>query len=194
MSQKTKTIRGIPQTTLRRLRYTPTYFFLIWRWTFWIYAFVWIMVLPTGPTPLLLALLGITFIQSLLATLYTPVFKIYFPGIPLKSKKNKTEQDSARRDRSVIDILWKRNSPQALAVDEDAEIIPPRNSSLWRWFTILPVRFLINLCCGICLSLSWWFSGCHWIRSIRCARVVLSPTNGTSAVYTTSTRTARLNT
>src|ERR1700693_2480511 len=115
MSQKTKTLRGIPQTTLRRLRYTPTYFFLIWRWTFWIYAFVWIMVLPTGPTPLLLILLGITFIQSLLATLYTPVFKIYFPGIPLKSKRNKRAQDSMRRDRSVIGILSKRNSPQALA-------------------------------------------------------------------------------
>ena len=105
MSQKTRTLRGIPHTTLRRLRYTPTYFFLIWRWTFWIYAFVWIMVLPTGPTSLLLVLLGITFVQSLLATLYTPVFKIYFPSIPLKSKKNKTEQDSVRRNRSVSGIL-----------------------------------------------------------------------------------------
>src|SRR6266566_6032316 len=101
MNQKTKTLRRIPHTTLRRLRYTPTYFFLIWRWAWWFYAFIWIMVSPVQrPTPLLLALLGITFIQSLLATLYTPVFKIYFPGIPLKSKKNKTEQDSARRDRS----------------------------------------------------------------------------------------------
>ena len=49
MSQKNKTLRGIPYTTLRRLRYTPTYFFLIWRWTFWFYALVWIIVVPTRP-------------------------------------------------------------------------------------------------------------------------------------------------
>src|SRR5438270_7134158 len=107
MSQKNKTLRGIPHTTLRRLRYTPTYFFLIWRWTCWFYALVWIMVLPTGPKSLLLVLLGITFIQSLLATLYTPVFKIFFPSLSLKRKKNKPKQDSLRRSRSVRDILWK---------------------------------------------------------------------------------------
>src|SRR5439155_8256942 len=148
MSQKNKTLRGISHTTLRRLRYTPTYFFLIWRWTFWIYAFAWIMVLPTEPTPFLLVLLGITFIQSLLATLYTPVFKIYFPSIPLKSKKNKTEQGSARRDRSVIDILWKRNSPQALAVDEDAEIIPPigRSNNPYKDIAIYGLDVII---CGL---------------------------------------------
>jgi signal transduction histidine kinase len=153
MSQKTKTLRGIPHTTLRRLRYTPTYFFLIWRWTFWIYAFVWIMVLPTGPTSLLLVLLGITFIQSLLATLYTPVFKIYFPGIPLKRKKNKAEQDSVRRDRSVSRILWKRNSPQALAVDEDAEIIPPigRSNNPYRDIAIYGMDVII---CGLVMYFS----------------------------------------
>ena len=153
MSQKTKTLRGIPHTTLRRLRYTPTYFFLIWRWTFWIYAFVWIMVLPTGPTSLLLVLLGITFVQSLLATLYTPVFKIYFPSIPLKSKKNKTEQDSMRRNRSVMGILWKRNSPQALSVDEDAEIIPPigRSNNPYRDIAIYGIDVII---CGLVMYFS----------------------------------------
>jgi len=153
MSQKTKTLRGIPHTTLRRLRYTPTYFFLIWRWTFWIYAFVWIMVLPTGPTSLLLVLLGITFIQSLLATLYTPVFKIYFPGSSLKSKTNKTKQVSVRRGRSVIGILWKRNSPQALSVDEDAEIIPPigRSNNPYRDFAIFGMDVII---CGLVMYFS----------------------------------------
>src|SRR5215472_16130219 len=125
MSQKNKTLRGIPQTTLRRLRYTPTYFFLIWRWTFWFYALVWILVVPTRPKSLLLVLLGITFIQSLLATLYTPVSKIFFPSLPLKSKRNIPKQDRWRRIRSVQHFLWRRNNQQLLAADEDAEIIPP---------------------------------------------------------------------
>ena len=153
MSQKTKTLRGIPQTTLRRLRYTPTYFFLIWRWTFWIYAFVWIMVLPNGPTTLLLILLGITFIQSLLATLYTPVFKIYFPGISQKNKKNKKKQDSVRRGKSVIGIIWKRSNPQALSVDEDSEIIPPigRSNNPYRDIAIFGTDVII---CGLVMYFS----------------------------------------
>src|SRR6516225_9368876 len=117
MSQKKKSLRGIPYTTLRRLRYTPTYFFLIWRWTFWLYALIWIMVAPTNPKSLLVVLLAITFIQSLLATLYTPVFKIYFPGLPLKSKKKNPKQESWRRIRALRHFLWKRNAQQALAAD-----------------------------------------------------------------------------
>ncbi len=124
MSQKNRTLKGIPQTTLRRLRYTPTYFFLIWRWTFWFYAFVWIMVVPTRPKTLLLVLLAITFVQSLLATLYTPVFKIYFPNLPLKSRKKNHNQDSSLKIKFIPQFLWKRNNLQPLAADEDAEIIP----------------------------------------------------------------------
>ena len=153
MSQKNKTLRGIPHTTLRRLRYTPTYFFLIWRWTFWFYAFVWIMVLPTGPTTLLLVLLGITFIQSLLATLYTPVFKIYFPSLPLKSKKKSPKQDRWRKIRSVRHFLWKRNNQQPLAVDEDAEIIPPigRSNNPYRDIAIYGTDVII---CGLVMYFS----------------------------------------
>src|SRR5712692_2212039 len=153
MSQKTKTIRGIPQTTLRRLRYTPTYFFLIWRWTFWIYAFVWIMVLPKGPTTLLLVLLGITFIQSLLVTLYTPVFKIFFPSLSLKSKQNNPKQDSWRRIRSVRHFLWKRNNQQPLAADEDAEKIPPigRSNNPYKDIAIYGTDVII---CGLVMYFS----------------------------------------
>ena len=134
MSQKNKSLRGIPYTTLRHLRYTPTYFFLIWRWTFWFYAFVWIMVAPTRPKTLLLVLLAITFIQSLLASLYTPVFKIYFPSLPLKSKKKNPKQDSWLNLRSVRHFIRNRNNQQPLAADEDAEIIPPigrSNNPYW---------------------------------------------------------------
>ena len=150
MSQKTRTLRGIPHTTLRRLRYTPTYFFLIWRWTWWFYAFAWIMLSPTGPTSLLLVLLGITFIQSLLATLYTPVFKIFFPSIPLKSKKTKPEQDGMHRIRSVRRILWKRNRPQPIAVDEDPEILPPiaRSNNPYKDIAIYGIDVII---CGLAM-------------------------------------------
>ena len=153
MSQKNKSLRGIPHTTLRRLRYTPTYFFLIWRWTFWFYALVWIMVGPTRPKSLLLVLLAITFIQSLIATLYTPVFKIYFPSLPLKSKKQNPKQDSWLSMRPVRQFLWKRNNQQPLAADEDAEIIPPigRSNNPYRDIAIYGTDVIV---CGLVLYFS----------------------------------------
>lgn len=153
MSQKNKSLRGIPSTTLRRLRYTPTYFFLIWRWTFWLYAFVWIMVVPGKPKTLLLVLLAITFVQSLLATLYTPVFKIYFPGLPLKSKKRNPNPDSWRRFRSVRHFLLRGNAQQPLAADEDAEIIPPigRSNNPYRDIVIYGADVII---CGLVMYFS----------------------------------------
>ena len=153
MSQKNNTLRGIPHTTLRRLRYTPTYFFLIWRWTFWFYAFIWIMVVPTKPKNLLLVLLAITFIQSLLATLYTPVFKIYFPNLPLNSKKINRKQDGWQKIRAVPHFLWKRNNQQPLAADEDAEIIPPigRSNNPYRDIAIYGTDVII---CGLVMYFS----------------------------------------
>src|SRR6266851_3303745 len=76
MSQKTRTLRRIPQTTLRRLRNIPTYFFLIWRWTWWFFALAWILLSQQKLT-LPMVFLGITFIQSLVVTFYTPV--LYIP-------------------------------------------------------------------------------------------------------------------
>jgi len=153
MSQKNKTLRGIPYTTLRRLRYTPTYFFLIWRWTFWFYALVWIIVVPGRPKSFLFILLAITFIQSLLATLYTPVFKIYFPNLPLKSKKKKHKQNSWQKIRSVPHFLLKRNNLQPLAADEDAEIIPPigRSNNPYRDIAIYGTDVII---CGLVMYFS----------------------------------------
>jgi signal transduction histidine kinase len=153
MSQKSKSLRGISHTTLRRLRYTPTYFFLIWRWTFWIYALVWIVVLPSPRPPILFILLGITFIQSLLATLYTPFFKIFFPNLSLKSKKNKSEQASSKRIRSLRHFLWKRNNQQLLAADDDAEIIPPigRSNNPFRDIAIYGADVII---CGLVMYFS----------------------------------------
>ena len=46
MSQSKNTFKAIPGTTLRRLRNTPSYFFLIWRWTTWVFALIWIVANP----------------------------------------------------------------------------------------------------------------------------------------------------
>src|SRR6266480_3284536 len=126
MSQKTKPrIRGIPQTTLRRRRSIPTYFFLIWRWTWWFYALFWIMLAPQKPTPLILFLLTITFIQSLVVTFYAPVFKIFLPGFPRKNKENTPGQPKEQQAKRERRIIWERKRPQPLATDEEPEILPP---------------------------------------------------------------------
>src|SRR6266567_2705779 len=93
MSQTAKKLQVIPQTTLRRLRNTPSYFFLLWRWSAWLYAFITIVSINGqaygAPNvhgeqfPLLAtALLAVTFIQTLVVTLYAPVFHIFIPNLP----------------------------------------------------------------------------------------------------------------
>src|SRR5215469_7658551 len=107
MSQTRKPrIRNIPHTTLRRLRSIPTYFFLIWRWTWWFFALAWIMLSPQKPTPLLLILLAVTFIQSLVVTFYAPVFKIFLPGLPWKNKGNKPAESKERGANRKRSLLW----------------------------------------------------------------------------------------
>ena len=102
MSQSKKTFKAIPGTTLRRLRNTPSYFFLIWRWTMWLFALIWIVTNQYTPsqTQLAIFLLTLTFIQSLVVTLYAPVFQILFPWLPGKNAL------LSRRQRTV--------SPQGL--------------------------------------------------------------------------------
>ena len=153
MSQKPKTLRGIPHTTLRRVRYTPTYFFLIWRWTWWLYAFIWIMLSPPGPTTLFLVLLGITFVQSLVATLYTPVFKIFFPSFPWKAKQSKSEPGVEPRVQQGRRLQLVRNHPQPMAVDEDAEILPPiaRSNNPYKDIAIYGLDVII---CGLVMYFS----------------------------------------
>jgi hypothetical protein len=81
MRQPTKTLRGVTQASLRRLRNTPTYFFLIWRWVTWLYALLVIVVMHV-PLNLALLPLAVTFIQALVVTLYAPVFQIFLPDLP----------------------------------------------------------------------------------------------------------------
>ena len=157
MSQKSKPrIRDIPKTTLRRLRNTPTYFFLIWRWAWWFYALAWITLSRSNPEPLLLFLLGITFLQSLIVTLYAPVFKIFLPGLPWKKKSTagaRIEQRANREGR----VLWGRSRPRPLAVDEEAEIPAPlaRSNNLYRDFAIYGLDVII---CGLVMYFSAYIS------------------------------------
>src|SRR5207244_8790966 len=108
MSQSKKTFKAIPGTTLRRLRNTPSYFFLIWRWTMWLFAFIWIVANRYTPsqTELAIFLLTLTFIQSLVVTLYAPVFQIFFPWLPGKNTFFSRRQRTPRFQAKQRTIKW----------------------------------------------------------------------------------------
>ena len=92
MSRRKRTFRAsaVPQTTLRRLRIIPSYFFLIWRWSMWIYALIVIIwsrpryiSAPGGISFQNMAtlLLVITFAETLIVTFYAPVIQILLPHL-----------------------------------------------------------------------------------------------------------------
>src|SRR6266702_77027 len=106
MKQDRKSLKGnlkaFRGSALRRLRSTPSYFFLIWRWSMWIYALVIVIgVDQSYKTRVVYAttvyLLGITFVQTAIVTLYAPVLQMLFP----------------------------RRRGQALIGDEETDILPP---------------------------------------------------------------------
>ncbi len=87
---------------MRRLRNTPSYLFLLWRWSAWLYAAI--IVIGFRPSAVSsttirigFILLGITFIQTLLATLYAPVFRVFFPRLPRIGGLRLTEQTSKQQ-------------------------------------------------------------------------------------------------
>ncbi len=83
MSQQKLTLQALPGTTLRRLRNTPSYFFLIWRWSMWLYALIIILGTDFSPFQKHIGyiLLVVTFVQTLIVTLYAPVLHIFLPKI-----------------------------------------------------------------------------------------------------------------
>ncbi|MBO0781552.1 MAG: histidine kinase dimerization/phosphoacceptor domain-containing protein, partial [Ktedonobacteraceae bacterium] len=111
--RKAITARALPDTTLRRLRNTPSYFFLVWRWSTWLYALITIgsnfSDYSDDPTysikKLAIVLLSITFVQTLAVTLYTPVIQIIVPRLP------------------VLNTLAARRRPPA--EDEEADLLTP---------------------------------------------------------------------
>lgn len=131
MSQTAKKLQAIPQTTLRRLRNTPSYFFLLWRWSAWLYALIWLVSINGQPYgtdirgeqfPLLAtALLAVTFIQTLVVTLYAPVFQIFLPSLPgLKKVRQPGQQVQAKQWN-----IRRRRRSQAPTTDEETDILTP---------------------------------------------------------------------
>ncbi len=124
MSKTAQLFKTIPQTTMRRLRSTPSYFFLIWRWVAWLFALIWIASEQFQPYPQLATfLLTITFIQTLGVTLYAPIFQIFLPRLPglkrVHSPVQLTQQVEKRRKPKI------RQRPRPLAADEEADILTP---------------------------------------------------------------------
>jgi signal transduction histidine kinase len=124
MSKTVQLFKTIPQTTMRRLRNTPSYFFLIWRWVAWLFALIWIASEHFQPDPQLATLLlTITFLQTLGVTLYAPIFQIFLPRLPglkqVHAPLQRTRQPGNRR-KPII-----RQKPRPLAADEEADILTP---------------------------------------------------------------------
>ncbi len=152
MSQKPKLrITALPQTTLRRLRNTPTYFFLIWRWTWWIFALAWIVLNPKRPA-FLFVLLGITLVQTLIVTLYAPVFKLLLPGVSTKSASG-AKMRKALKGRKERKSRWRLKTLPPLTIDEDLETLPPiaRSNNRYKNIAIYGLDVII---CGLVMYFS----------------------------------------
>ncbi len=82
-SKATFKASAIPDTTLRRLRVAPSYFFIVWRWSMWLYALIVILNYYDPELTSLVfrtnvILLFITLLQTLAAT-FVPVFQLFIP-------------------------------------------------------------------------------------------------------------------
>jgi signal transduction histidine kinase len=81
MKPPKKTFKMLSDTTLRRLRSTPSYFFLMWRWSMWLYALVLVVgsrgtYTQTAAYRISVVFLLITLAQTLIVTLYAPVVRL----------------------------------------------------------------------------------------------------------------------
>lgn len=114
---------------MRRLRNTPSYFFLIWRWSTWIFALIWIVTSQKYYTPALsrlgTILLIVTFLQSLIVTLYAPVFQVIFPWLPSFKKLPLPTTSKQRLQQKQRRMVWGFRRPHLLAQDEEADIVSP---------------------------------------------------------------------
>lgn len=159
MSQGIKAVKGIPQTIMRRLRSTPTYFFLIWRWGTWLYALAVYLATPTRLN-VGLPFLALTFVQSLVITLYAPVFRIFFPGLPGPSRGNKadtTGQNQRQAPRGQRRRLWGRSTLRPLAAYEETDTLAPLIRAGNRYWNIA-ISSLDVIICGLVV----YFTAIYW--------------------------------
>ncbi len=102
-----KALRG---STMRRLRSTPSYFFLIWRWSMWLYALIIISgVDQSYKTKAVYTttvyLLAITFVQTAIVTLYAPVLRLLFP------LKRRQQIDNEEDEDGILPPLARTKNP-----------------------------------------------------------------------------------
>ncbi len=141
MTQPRKRLRTLSGTTVRRIRNTPNYLFLMWRWCTWFYAAIIIFTFrPPIYTPTTVKvgfiLLAVTFVQSLFVTLYAPVFQVFFPFLPRFGGLRPTDQTLRRR-----------------AQDDNDEILTPLASTPNKYFT-MAIYALDVIVCGLVVYLS----------------------------------------
>ena len=158
MSQIVKTVKTIPQRASRRLRNTPSYFFLLWRWVTWLLALITLVSIHGQPLPWLATLLlAITFLQTIVITLYAPVFQIFLPdfrGInKLLHPKQLAIRIQGKRGKS-----WRPRPP---ATDEELNLVPPlaRMRNAYWDFAIYGIDVVI---CGMVTYYGGYFGMPHF--------------------------------
>src|SRR5262245_1940117 len=106
MNATKQRLKALQNTTWRRLRITPGYFFLFWRWGTWLQALI--VILGTRDSPdntyyssTTVFLLIATFLYTLIITLNTPPFQVFTPllskfpfFVPQKLKAPREDEDA----------------------------------------------------------------------------------------------------
>jgi signal transduction histidine kinase len=149
MSKKRNFLKGLPQSTLRQWRSSPTYIFLIWRWGCWLFALAWLLTWPKDAlfliTPTSQICLAVAFVYTLIVTLYAPVSHMLLSQITRRSRKLTAapSQSPARRWRNI------RRDPARFAdTQEEARIIRPLLDTRNRYANII-IYCLDVLICGL---------------------------------------------
>lgn len=99
MSQRKRFLKTTVQPTLRQWRQSPTYFFLVWRWGNWFYAGIWYITLGYQMNAytlfVLRVCLAVSFIQSLLVTLYAPLSRL------LLTRRGKNARQASNNEETM---------------------------------------------------------------------------------------------
>lgn len=160
MSKAVKTFKAIPQTTVRRLRYTPSYIFLLWRWGTWLLALITIVSVYTQPSEnlpnpnLASLLLTVTFLQTLVVTLYAPVFQFLLPGLPRMRKLR------LPRPAKLQSNIWSHRQPP-LAADGEADFLTPLARTRYPYWDI-GIYALDVIICGMVTYYGGFFGTPHF--------------------------------
>ncbi|GCE11593.1 GAF domain-containing sensor histidine kinase [Tengunoibacter tsumagoiensis] len=106
---------GTLDTTQRRLRAVPGSFFLIWRWSMWLYALIVIVSFEPKYKPasgmaisyqqIATILLTVTFIQTLVVTFYAPLFRRYRSRLHYFTLRVTQATSGQQKRRGILRLL-----------------------------------------------------------------------------------------